>query len=139
VKAIISKPVQNTIGHVQNRYTSEQLEGKTRSINMRTDDNLGVSAVSNLDSNLTEEGGRCVSWCCAMVHAVCRQGNLRLFGDFHETNYLHFIEIIWMCSRLFVTIIALVPLDNHWEPLLSDCSAWARVNQHPCWYLHLFE
>jgi hypothetical protein len=42
------------IWHVQNRYTSEQLEGKPRSINMRTDDNLGVSAISNLDSNLTE-------------------------------------------------------------------------------------
>jgi len=42
------------IWHVQNRYTSEQLEGKPRSINMRRDDNLGVSAISNLDSNLTE-------------------------------------------------------------------------------------
>ncbi len=71
MKAIISKPVQNMIWHVQNRYTSEQLEGKRKSINMRTDDNLGVSAVSNLDSNLTEREAdvfpRVVQWCTHFV------------------------------------------------------------------------
>jgi hypothetical protein len=44
-----------------------------------------------------------------------------------------------MGSRPFVMMIALLPLDSHWETLLSDCSAWARVNQHPRWYLHFFE
>jgi hypothetical protein len=59
------------IWHVQNRHISKQLEGKPRSINMRTDDKLGVSAVSNLDSNLTEREAdvfpRVVQWCTRFV------------------------------------------------------------------------
>ncbi len=62
---------------------------------------------------------------------------LEAIWRFPRNQLPSFHRIIWMCSRPFVTIIALLPLDNHWEPLPSDCSAWARVNQHPCWYLHL--